>query len=177
MKEISLILACTIDGGIGYKNTIPWYIPAELKKFSKITKNVEDDTNQNAVIMGRKTWESIKKPLSNRINIVITRDLNFEPEHNVIIFHNLCDALLYCELTDNIEKTFIIGGASLYNECIKDYNVNIYLSVMFHNFYETDTHIDIDMLFKNFNFQKDKNYELEHMNKLFASYICTRKKL
>ena len=73
-KIVSLILACTLDGGIGYNNRIPWYIKDDLLKFKKITSETEDKTKQNAVIMGSRTYISLPViKLKDRINIVISR--------------------------------------------------------------------------------------------------------
>lgn len=175
MKEISLIITCDIDGGIGYKNTVPWCIPDAIQKFNEITMNVEDGNKQNAVIMGRKTWEMIGCPLTKRVNIIITRKAKTLNIPGVALFEDLNDALVYCNINQSIEKSFIIGGASLYNQCITDHDVDIYLSVLFYNNYKTNIYIDIKSVFNNFRIKKDDRYELEHMNKIFASYICTKK--
>lgn len=174
MKPVSLILACTYDGGIGYKNIIPWHIPEELKKFATITKCVNDKTKKNAVIMGRRTWQSISKPLPGRINIVIsTREfLKRENSDNLHYVSSIAEALNFCEKSDYIEKAFIIGGASIYDEFIWRGKYDIYLSVLFYNDYKTDSKIDINMLFANYVLAKDDRYEKEHMNRKFASYIC-----
>ena len=66
----SIILACTFEGGIGYNNDIPWNIKSEIYLFKQITGN-KDQYKQNAVIMGRNTWESLPhKPLKDRLNII-----------------------------------------------------------------------------------------------------------
>lgn len=174
MKPVSLILACTYDGGIGYKNRIPWYIPEELKKFATISKSVNDKTKKNAVIMGRRTWQSISEPLPGRINIVISASgfLKSCNSENVHYVSSIEDALNFCETSDDIEKAFIIGGASIYNEFIFYKHCDIYLSVLFYNDYKTDRKININMLFANYVLTKDDRYENEHMNRKFASYIC-----
>jgi len=173
MKPLSLILACTIDGGIGYQNKIPWDIPEEMAKFREITKSHKHRHKQNAVIMGRKTWESIGKPLVNRVNIVITRDKSYCC-NDVLFFDNLNLAIDYCNCDKTIEKIFVIGGSSLYDYCIENYyHLVIYLSVVFFNNYKkTDTYINMYNLFKNFDLVKDHNYSEESKKKLFASYIC-----
>ena len=67
---ISIIAAVSKNGVIGVDNKLPWNLPEDLKRFKELTTN-------NVVIMGRKTYESIGKPLPNRINIVITRNEDF----------------------------------------------------------------------------------------------------
>ena len=114
-QKVSLILACTLNGGIGYNGKIPWYIPSDLKKFRAITTKCVDENKINAVIMGRKTWESLSKPLANRLNIVITSNKYYKVENeNVIVVHSII-AALYCANKPYIENIFIIGGANIYN--------------------------------------------------------------
>jgi len=103
MIGFSLILACTIDGGIGIDNKIPWDIKEDLKLFQEITMKIDNNYNsykKNAIIMGRKTWDSLPfKPLKNRMNIIISRrpdKINKFNDGNIAIFNNLDIALQYC---------------------------------------------------------------------------------
>jgi dihydrofolate reductase len=178
-QKVSLIVACTFDGGIGYDGEIPWYIPSDLQKFRAVTTKCVDPNKINAVIMGRKTWESLSKPLANRLNIVISSNPYYKIENeNVIVVHSIIGALC-CANRPYIENIFIIGGANIYNTFLqKDmfYKVidKIYLSLLFYdNNIITDKHIDIESILINFKLQKDKQYKNEHDNRLFASYICT----
>ncbi len=100
---ISLIFAMGKDNSIGYKNKMPWHLPADLAYFKKVTMG-------KPVIMGRKTFESLGRPLSGRTNIVITRNKEFSHEG--------------CIIVDSVEKArelikdkdcFIIGGAEIYS--------------------------------------------------------------
>ena len=119
----SLILACTLDGGIGLNNNIPWTIPEDLKLFKKITTDVNCFFKKNAIIMGRKTWDSLSyKPLKDRINIVITSTPNIIKTNNddVLAFNNFDNALKYCENSVYIDKVFVIGGKTLYDLCLKN---------------------------------------------------------
>ena len=76
-----LILACDLKGGIGYQNKLPWHIPLDLSRFKSLTKN-------GVVVMGRKTWESLpKKPLPNRVNVVISNTL--KDLDNAIVLPNI----------------------------------------------------------------------------------------
>ena len=175
-----MILACTFDGGIGLDDTIPWYMPEDLKKFKKITTNVNDSDKMNAVIMGKNTWESLpKRPLTDRVNIVITRDYCFNPRYkNVIVLHSVQSALIYCHNNDVIENMFIIGGAIVYNDFLLNAEntkliEKIYLSVMFYDKnHVLNKFIDIQQLFTKFKLIKDKEFEQQSDNRLFASYIC-----
>ena len=176
-----MILACTIDGGIGENNTMPWYIPEEIKKFKKITSRTSNPNLKNAVIMGRNTWESLgKKELPNRINIVLSKSLKRQNIGNILIRNSINDCLITC-CKYKVENIFIIGGAKLYDYFLK-YHCNtiqpciidkIYLSVMFHNnTHSTDTYIELDRIFESFVLEKDKEFEKEARERLFASYIC-----
>lgn len=175
-KRVSLILACTLDGGIGYKNDIPWYIKDDLLKFKKITSETNDKTKKNAVIMGSNTYMSLPvKKLKDRINIVISRSEEKNEiyiQNDIIKFSCIDLALKYCDNNDIIEKTFVIGGSYLYNYFLENNKdiYSIYLSII-KNRYECDKFIDIDKIFKKFKLVKDLNY----INNDYISYICYNK--
>ncbi len=114
MPMISIIAAIsTYDRAIGNDNELLWHISEDLKRFKKITEN-------HPVIMGRKTFESIRKqikgPLPNRTNIVITRDKSYLCE-KVMVVHSLEKALKKAQAIDTTE-IFIIGGAQIYEQSI-----------------------------------------------------------
>ena len=147
----SIILACTLDGGIGYENNIPWDIKSEMELFRQITLEGTTTYKKNAVIMGRRTWESLHyKPLKNRVNIVIGSNGN--GNENDLNFKNLNDAFEYCEKKIEVNKVFVIGGKQIYETCLKDYADTlefIYLSVIYKN-YITDKKIDIRHILENY---------------------------
>jgi dihydrofolate reductase len=92
---------------MGHQNKLPWYLPADLKHFKAITLG-------KPVIMGRKTFESIGRPLPGRTNIVITRDATWQhPE--TLVAHSLGQAL---SLVQGQAEVFIIGGASVFSLAI-----------------------------------------------------------
>ena len=105
---ISLIVAMDENNLIGCNNSMPWNIPEDLKLFKEITKD-------NIVIMGRKTFDSIGKPLPNRINIVITKNENFTFK-GVDVFNCPEEALLKAIMLQKElnKKIFIIGGKTIY---------------------------------------------------------------
>lgn len=96
---------------IGKNNDLPWYIPEDLKRFKEVTDG-------KTVVMGRKTYESIigrlKKPLSNRKNVVITSQADYQVPENVYLVASLDEAI------DKYggEELYIIGGASVYKQAI-----------------------------------------------------------
>jgi dihydrofolate reductase len=183
-KKINLIIACTFNGGIGYDNKLSWNISEDLKKFKKITSDINDKSKKNAIIMGRNTWESLPfKPLPGRVNIIISKNKNYIQEtENVKCFNNIINVLEYCNKDANIETIYVIGGSILYN-CFLENDIllskisRIYLSVVYGIDYNINKYIAIDKIYKNFIICKDYNYKKENNDKKFASYVCYSKKL
>lgn len=102
---IRIIVATSKNRVIGNNNSLIWNLPADLKHFKKITTG-------NTIIMGRKTFESIGKPLPNRRSIIITRDENLQIEDCEVV-NSLTEALLLCN-----SDCFIIGGGEIYKQVI-----------------------------------------------------------
>lgn len=117
--KISLIAAMAKNRVIGRKGDIPWKIPGEQKLFKKITLG-------HAVIMGRKTFESLKGPLEERTNIIVTRQQGYEAE-GCIVVHDLSQALNSCPPGE--DEAFIIGGGQLYQAALAMTD-RIYLTVI-----------------------------------------------
>ena len=103
---LSLIVAVAKNNVIGNAGAMPWHLPAELAYFKRVTTG-------HPVIMGRKTYESIGRPLPNRRNIVVSRNANFRAE-GCELAATLANAIALCAGQD----AFIIGGATLYNEAL-----------------------------------------------------------
>ena len=118
---INLIAAVSKNWVIGNNNTLIWKLPADLKRFKEITSG-------HPVIMGRKTYESIGRPLPNRRNIIITRDVNYSVD-GCEVTHSLTDAL---ELVKDSE-VFIIGGGEIYQQSMSIAD-RIYLTIVHENF-------------------------------------------
>ena len=114
MSKISIIVAATKNMVIGKDNDLTWNIQTDLKNFKKITQN-------HFVIMGRKCWESIPekfRPLPNRDNIVITRDLEYEAKGAAVV--NDLETLLKVFKNDGEDvEVFVIGGSQIYKEAFK----------------------------------------------------------
>lgn len=110
MRKI-IVVAVAQNGVIGNKGTMPWHSSEDFKYFKSLTTG-------NPVIMGRKTLESLGKPLKGRLNIVISRTMESNsPE--VMVFSSLAGAYEYCENEIKAEKIFIIGGGDIFKEAIK----------------------------------------------------------
>ena len=110
---ITIIAAIGNHRELGKNNDLIWHLPNDLKRFKKVTSN-------HCVIMGRKTFESLGKPLPNRTNIIITRNRNFNAEGCVIV-NSLDDAIRAATKVDN--NPYILGGAEIYKQAIKIANV------------------------------------------------------
>jgi len=122
---VSAIVAISKNNAIGRENQIPWYLPADLKYFKNVTLG-------HHVIMGRKTFESIGRPLPKRTNVVLTRD-PFYTATGIVVAQSLEEAL---EIAYDHGETeaFIIGGGELYKESASLWD-KIYLT-------KVDLHVD-----------------------------------
>lgn len=111
--KLSLIVAIAQNGCIGIDNKLPWYLPEDLKYFRRLTTG-------NIVIMGRKTFESIGKPLPNRQNIVISRNTDFGAEgiKTVTSIEQALDVANSMADISGIEEAFIMGGAQIYEQSL-----------------------------------------------------------
>lgn len=101
--KISLIVAMASNRAIGLHGQMPWHLSADLKRFKRITMGAP-------VLMGRKTFEAIGKPLPGRSNIVISRNADYQ-QPGCLVFGDIGSALRHC--ADSAE-VFVIGGATLY---------------------------------------------------------------
>ncbi|HEY8887625.1 MAG TPA: dihydrofolate reductase [Gallionella sp.] len=105
--RVSLIVAMAKNHVIGVNNTLPWRLPADLKHFKTLTMG-------HHIVMGRKTYESIGKPLPGRTSVVVTRNAGYSVP-GVIVVNSLPAAISACGDDDEI---FVIGGAELYLQAI-----------------------------------------------------------
>lgn len=110
MKHFILthIVATSSNNVIGLYNKLPWSIPEDLEFFKKKTAG-------HTLIMGRKTFESLKNPLSGRINIVISKNKNLKPK-GVFVFHNIHQAIEEAKKKSAHKEIFIIGGGQIYKQ-------------------------------------------------------------
>jgi dihydrofolate reductase len=149
---ISLIVAASTNNAIGKNGQLLWHLPTDLKFF-------KDTTWGMPVIMGRKTFEAVNKPLPGRINIVITSQEEWKAE-GVTIVDSLEKAISKGEAT-NCKELFIIGGGEIYKQAIQGAD-KIYMTRV-HATLEGDTFFPVInekewMLEKNIDFDKDEKH-------------------
>ena len=109
LPQISIIVAHSRNMAIGKANALLWRLPEDLKRFKKLTTG-------HPIIMGRKTYQSINRPLPDRTNIIVTRDENLEIP-GCIIVHSVTEAIEKAKEFDQ-KEIFIIGGAEIYKETL-----------------------------------------------------------
>jgi dihydrofolate reductase len=107
---LSLIVAVSENGVIGKNNQLLWRLSADLKQFKALTTN-------HVIIMGRKTFDSIGKPLPNRTSIIISRQKNIEIK-GCLVVDSLQKAVEIAEIIKPNEEIFVIGGGEIYNESL-----------------------------------------------------------
>ncbi|MBX7241746.1 MAG: dihydrofolate reductase [Bacteroidia bacterium] len=131
MQTISVIFAASENHVIGYKNQLPWRLSGDLKYFKRITSG-------KTVIMGRKTYESLGKPLPNRRNIVVSS--LFTEVEGIEVAPNLNAALKLCE---GEAEVFLIGGAQIFKTAFEEKIVDKIYFTLVHAETEGDTFFEI----------------------------------
>lgn len=110
---VRIIVAVASNGVIGKNNDLIWHLPADMKFFTQTTSG-------HIVIMGRRNWDSIPlkyRPLSNRINVVVTRNREFNAP-DCVVFHSIEEAINHYK-TQTEKDIYIIGGGQIYDEALK----------------------------------------------------------
>lgn len=162
---ISTIVAVAKNNVIGKDNDIPWYLPADLKYFKKITTG-------HHIVMGRKCYESIGRPLPKRTNVVVTRNPFFIAT-GCLITHNVAEAVQLAEANGE-EEVFIIGGGQIYEIALPHVD-RIYLT-------EVDLEVEGDIFFptidpQNWKLVKEVKHEADEKNEYDYTFkVLERKK-
>lgn len=160
---LTLCVAMDRNRAIGYRNALPWHLPADLKHFKSITWG-------KPIIMGRKTYESIGRPLPGRTNIVLTRQS-----------HNFTDCLQFQQLeavlkfSQQVEECVVIGGASIYR-LLLPYVQKMYITLV-------DSECQGDTYFPDYqaeqwqeierqNFAADKRHAYAYSFTVLKRYVC-----
>lgn len=161
---ISIIAAIGKNNELGKQNQLLWDLPKDMKHF-------REKTSGHAVIMGRKTFESIGRSLPNRKNIIITRDENYKFEGAEVV-NSLEDALKLFE--NSKDEIFVIGGAEIYKQSITEAD-KLYITHIDAEFPEADTYFPfIDE--KIWEKTKSEKYQKDDLNKYDMEFVeYTRK--
>lgn len=156
---ISIIVATSLNNAIGKNNQLLWHLPADLKFFKATTMGCP-------VIMGRKTFQSIGRTLPGRKNVVITKDKNFNSDHqfDIVVVSSIDEALIKMHAE---KEVFIIGGGEIYNQTIGITDL-IYRTIV-------NTTIDGDVYFSEinkdeFNLVWEEKHEADEKNKFDYTY-------
>lgn len=171
---ISIIAAIGKNRELGKNNQLLWHISEDLKRFKEVTSG-------HVVIMGRKTYESIGKPLPNRLNIIISRDPSFKIQ-NCIVVHSLEEALDVAKRkpayatsfakaskvkkasVGKEEEIFVIGGASVYAQAM-NFADKLYLTIV-------DQEFDADAFFPDYSMFKRKVFEKKFVSgKYYLTFL------
>lgn len=150
--KLAIIVAMANNRAIGKDNKLLWYLPEDLKYFKRVTMG-------KPIIMGRKTFESIGRPLSGRLNIVVTRQKNWQYD-NVRVVNSVEDALQVAEaqaFIDGVQEVMMIGGAELYEAALPQAE-RLYLT-------RVDAELEGDAFFPVF----DENQWMEKSREEFSS--------
>lgn len=160
---ITIIAAIGKNNELGKNNDLIWHLPADLKRFKKITSS-------HTIIMGRNTFESIGKPLPNRKSIIITRNESYQKKGCEIV-HSLEEAI---EIIKDQQEAFIIGGAQIYKEAMQK-NLVDQLDITL-----VDEGFDADVFFPRIDLEKWTEVSREYFladknNKYNYSFISYKK--
>ncbi|MBI5176416.1 MAG: dihydrofolate reductase [Candidatus Obscuribacter sp.] len=120
--KFDIVVACDLNRGIGKQNALPWRLSTDMKYFKDLTSSTPllTEGKRNAVIMGRKTWESIPpnfRPLKERYNLVLTRNPNYSVPQGVFRSPSLDEALEFLS-GGPVDRVFVIGGAEVYKQAL-----------------------------------------------------------
>lgn len=133
---VSFIVAASENDGIGINNQLPWHLPEDLKFFKRTTLG-------KPVIMGRKTYESLGRPLPGRLNIVLSKNADLQLPDGVLLMHDIADAIALLN-EQQTEEAFIIGGGNIFRKTL-EFADRIYLTRVHTTLEEADVffpHLD-----------------------------------
>lgn len=157
MTRLSLIVAMDENRLIGADNQLPWHLPADLALFKRTTMG-------KPIIMGRKTFESIGRPLPGRRNVVISRDPSFQAP-GCEVSHAIDAALAIC---DGADEVMLIGGASLYQQTLALAST-LYVTRIHHRF-SGDTWFP-EFAAENWNIEEKQDFAVDESNLYPFSFV------
>ena len=165
---IKLIVAVDSNFGIGYKNDLLFKVSEDLKRFKKLT-------TRHFVVMGRKTFESLPKPLPERTNVVITRNSNYSPESPSVLVVNDIQKCInhYLNTGEQNKDMWIIGGAEIYKAFLP-YADEIQLTMINKSATQVDTYFPMNEVLKLFQIDvtnsESQHVETEDCDVTFYTY-------
>lgn len=145
MTSFNIIVAMDADRGIGKDGKLPWYLPADLKHFKKITMKTTSSHKKNVVVMGRKTWESLPqsfRPLPGRVNLILTRNDKLKLPEGVLRANSLEAAFCLVESTrlrNQIDQIFVIGGQQIFEMALESLQCQKIYATHVDHVFECDT--------------------------------------
>jgi len=143
MTRFDIVVAADEKLGIAANGDLPWHLPGDLAHFKSVTTTTEDEGKRNAVIMGRKTWESIPpkyRPLSKRLNVVLSRRDSYDLPDGVLLASSMEAALGLLGKTKEVEHIFLVGGGAVYTEAVKMPECERIIITRIQSVYECDTY-------------------------------------
>ncbi|HTE49995.1 MAG TPA: dihydrofolate reductase [Kofleriaceae bacterium] len=120
--DFDIVVAADLGDGIGAGGSVPWNLPTDLAHLKRITSETEIPGMRNAVIMGRVTWETIPqkwRPLPQRLNLIISRQVSLEFPEGAMRAPNLARALEQSRSRADIDRIFVLGGGEIYRQAIE----------------------------------------------------------
>ena len=162
--KLSLIAAVANNNVIGSDNKLIWHMPADLKHFKSTTMG-------HTLIMGRKTFESIGKPLKGRKTIVVTRQEDFDAK-GVEVVHSISEAI---KLVKSEKEVFVTGGAEIYEQCMTSYYTRrLYITRIYANFDGDAFFPDIDT--DDWELLEMEEFDADEKNKYPYAFLKYKKK-
>ena len=117
--EFEAVVAADLGEGIGAAGGIPWKLPTDLAHLKKITSDTTVPGTRNAVVMGRKTWDTIPdrwRPLPGRLNVVVSRQRHLAMPEGVLLSPDLEKGLAAARAVADVERIFVLGGGDIYRQ-------------------------------------------------------------
>lgn len=122
VTTFDIVVAADETGGIGKGDELPWRLPADTAFLKRITTETSAPNLRNAVVMGRKTFETIPpkyRPLKKRLNVVVTRNPAYEAPDGVLVVTSLEEAMQRIGEDASVERAFVLGGGQIYAQAIE----------------------------------------------------------
>ncbi|NEM97316.1 dihydrofolate reductase [Pontibacter burrus] len=161
---IAIVVAVAENNVIGKDNQLIWHLPADMRFFKNLTMG-------HPIVMGRKTYESIGKPLPGRTTVIITRQHDFEAP-GCIVVNSIDEAITQAQTID--QDVYIIGGAEIYKQALNKVDT-IYLTQVHHAF-EGDTFFP-EIVESQWEVTSEEKHEPDEKNKYSYSFVTLKRKL